>query len=300
MDDSTPAAGGVEVVRCGPLATVQDQGRPGYGALGVGRSGAADAGSAALANRLVGNEERAACLELTLGGTELAFRETTLVAVTGAPCPLDRDGYGEAMNSPFTVPAGQQLTVGTPGAGLRTYVALRGGVDVAPTLGSRSTDVLAGLGPPVLSPGDVLPIGTDHSGPPPPVAVAPVPAPTEGDLLVRVVPGPRADWFAEEALDTLLSGRYEVTAESNRVGVRLSGPVLTRERTEELPSEGMVAGSIQVPPSGQPVLFLADHPVTGGYPVIAVVRTKDLATIAQARPGQAIVFRVAQRSAAAV
>ena len=291
--------GGLEVIHCGPMTTVQDLGRPGFGALGVGRSGAADQASAALGNRLVGNEERAAVLELTFGGATLAFREPVRVAVTGAPCPLTLNGRAEAMNSPLVVPAGARLVVGTPEAGLRTYLAVRGGVAVAPVLGSRSTDVLAGLGPPVLSPGDVLPVGTDHSGPPPAVDVAPVPAPETGDLVVRMVPGPRADWFADDALDTLRHGRYTVTADSNRVGIRLEGPALARARDDELPSEGMVAGAVQVPPSGQPVVFLADHPVTGGYPVIAVVRGSDLGTLAQARPGQAISFRVDQRAAAA-
>ena len=279
---------GIEIVHCGPLTTVQDRGRPGYAALGVGRSGVADAPAAALANRLVGNDEGAACLELTFGSCTLAFRRAARVAVTGAPCRLDRRA---AMNAPFTVPAGGSLTIGTPSSGVRTYVAVRGGVAVAPTLGSRSTDVLSGLGPDALSPGDVLPIGTDHSGPPPTVDVAPVNPPATGDLVVRVLPGPRADWCAPSALDTLLTSPFTVTADSNRVGVRLSGPALARVRHEELPSEGMVAGAIQVPPSGQPVVFLTDHPVTGGYPVIAVVRTADLPVLAQARPGQRISFR---------
>ncbi|HEX2131097.1 MAG TPA: biotin-dependent carboxyltransferase family protein [Actinophytocola sp.] len=301
MESPSPS-GGVEVVRCGPLATVQDRGRPGYGSMGVGGSGAADAASAALANRLVGNAEHAAVLELTLGGAILTFHAPTLVAVTGAPCPITRDDRTEAPNAPFTVPAGGRLTIGTPEVGLRTYVAVRGGLAVAPVLGSRATDVLSGLGPPVLEPGAVLPIGTDHSGPPPAVEVAPVPALEPGDLVVRVVPGPRTDWFAAGALETLQRGRYVVTADSNRVGIRLAGPALPRARdgddAGELPSEGMVAGAIQVPPSGQPVLFLADHPVTGGYPVIGVVRTRDLGILAQARPGQAIGFRLDQRAAA--
>ncbi|HEY0448401.1 biotin-dependent carboxyltransferase family protein [Actinophytocola sp.] len=286
-----PPAGGVEVVRAGPLGTVQDRGRPGFAALGVGHSGAADARSATLANRLVGNDEGAACLELTMGSATLVFREAARVAVTGAPCDLAREDRGEAMNAPFTVRAGGRLTIGAPAAGLRTYVAVRGGLAVPETLGSRSTDVLSGLGPAPLSPGDVLPIGTDHSGPPPAVDVAPVNPPAIGDLRVRVVPGPRADWCTPEALETLLTARFTVTAESNRVGVRLEGPRLARTRHDELPSEGMVAGAIQVPPSGRPVVFLADHPVTGGYPVLAVVLTKDLPILAQARPGQTISFR---------
>jgi KipI family sensor histidine kinase inhibitor len=289
----TPASvarGGIEVVRCGPLGTVQDTGRPGYASLGVGRSGVADRVSAALANRLVGNVPSAACLELSFGAT-LAFRQPTRIAVTGATCALARDGRGEAMNAPFDVLAGQKLVIGPAEVGLRSYVAVRGGVAVPPTLGSRSTDVLSGLGPDPLAPGAVLPIGDAYEGPPPPIDVAPVPTPSTEDLVVHVLPGPRDDWFTEEAVAEFFGGRYEVTAESNRVGVRLSGPTLRRSREGELPTEGMVAGSVQVPPNGEPIVFLADHPVTGGYPVIAVVLAEDLPVIAQARPGQAVRFR---------
>jgi KipI family sensor histidine kinase inhibitor len=288
---ANPAAAGppgIEIVRCGPMATVQDGGRPGYAALGVGRSGFADARSATLANRLVGNDEDAACLELTFGSATLSFRRATRVAVTGAPCPLSRS----AMNAPFTVPAGGRLTIGAPASGVRTYVAVRGGVAGARTLGSRSTDVLSGLGPAPLSPGDVLPVGSGHSGPWPEVDVAPVNPPPGGDLVVRVVPGPREDWCTPAALRTLTSAAFVVSPDSDRVGVRLSGARLTRSRSSELPSEGVVPGAIQVPPAGQPVVFLADHPVTGGYPVIAVVRSADLPVLAQARPGQRVSFRL--------
>jgi len=281
-------SGDIEVVHCGPMATVQDTGRPGYAALGVGRSGFADVPSAALANRLVGNVAEAACLELSFGAT-LKFRKGTRVAVTGAICTMARDGRGEAMNAPFDVHPGQTLVIGPASTGLRAYVAVRGGISAPVTLGSRSTDVLSGLGPDPLAPGMTVPIGNAYAGPPPAVEVAPVRAPSAEDLEVHVLPGPRDDWFTD--LGALFSGRYEVTADSNRVGVRLSGPALRRSREGELPTEGMVAGAIQVPPSGEPIVFLADHPVTGGYPVIAVVRAADLPMIAQARPGQMVRFR---------
>jgi biotin-dependent carboxylase-like uncharacterized protein len=274
------------------MGTVQDTGRPGYAALGVGRSGFADAPSAALANRLVGNVAEAACLELSFGAT-LKFRKGTRVAVTGAICSLARDGRSEAMNAPFDVHPGQTLVVGPASTGLRAYVAVRGGIAVPATLGSRSTDVLSGLGPDPLAPGMTVPIGNAFAGPPPAVEVAPVRAPSAEDLEVHVLPGPRDDWFTD--LAALFSGRYEVTADSNRVGVRLTGPTLERSREGELPTEGMVAGAIQVPPSGEPIVFLADHPVTGGYPVIAVVRAADLPVIAQARPGQTVRFKRARR-----
>lgn len=281
---------GIEVIRCGPMGSVQDLGRPGWASLGVGASGAADAASAALANRLVGNAPEAAVVELSFGAT-LAFPQTARVAVTGALCDVSRDGRGEGMNAPFDVRAGQRLVVGPAAVGLRTYVAVRGGFSVAPTLGSRSTDVLSGLGPPPLAEGAVLPIGGAVAGPPPAVEVAPVPAPSADDLEVRVVPGPRDDWFTDDALTTLFTEPYTVTADSNRVGVRLDGPALTRARDGELPSEGMVTGSVQVPSGGKPIVFLADHPVTGGYPVIGVVLAADLPVLAQARPGQVVRFR---------
>ncbi len=283
MDD-----GDLEVVHCGPMGTVQDLGRPGYAALGVSPSGAADTPSAALANRLVGNAGTAAVLELSFGAT-LRFGRTTRVAVTGARCALSVDGRAAGPNASFVVAAGQALVVGPAETGLRVYVAVRGGVGVPPVLGSRSTDVLSGLGPPVLAEGMRLPLGDDVAGPPPAVDVAPVAGPPEDPLVVRVSPGPRDDWFA--SFDELTGGSYVVTEKSNRVGVRLSGPRLTRVRDGELPSEGMVAGSVQVPPGGEPIVFLADHPVTGGYPVIGVVTSADLAVVAQARPGQEVRFR---------
>ncbi|MFC4858647.1 biotin-dependent carboxyltransferase family protein [Actinophytocola glycyrrhizae] len=288
--DETVATGGIEVLRCGPLGTVQDTGRPGWASLGVGTSGAADAASAALANRLVGNVPEAAVVELSFGAA-LAFRQRARVAVTGAPCTVSHGGRGEGMNAPFDVPAGQTLVVGPASVGLRTYVAVRGGLDVPVVLGSRSTNMLSGLGPPPLSAGMVLPIGDAYSGPPPTVEVAPVRAPSADELVVRVAPGPRDDWFTEDATTTLYTAAYTVTADCDRVGVRLDGPALTRSRDGELPSEGMVTGAIQVPPDGTPIVFLADHPVTGGYPVIGVVLAADLPVLAQARPGQVVRFR---------
>jgi biotin-dependent carboxylase-like uncharacterized protein len=282
----------MEVIRPGSLTTVQDLGRPGFAHLGVGRSGAADPDSLRLANRLVGNEEGAACLEITFGGCSVRFDKAQTVALTGAPCPVTLSGRSGFMYGPMQAGPGEELGLGLPVLGVRTYLAVRGGLDVAPVLGSRATDVLAGIGPDPLWPGIRLPIGT-AAGEWPGVDVAPVP-PLPDEPVLDVLPGPRDDWFTPEALTTLTSQEYEVTAESNRVGLRLSGPALERSTGGELPSEGMVRGALQVPPSGQPVLFLADHPVTGGYPVIAVVVERDLHLAAQARPGQRLRFRVAR------
>jgi biotin-dependent carboxylase-like uncharacterized protein len=280
----------IEVVRAGALTTVQDLGRPGLAHLGVGRSGAADLGSMRLANRLVGNREGAACLEITLGGFAARFTRAGVVALAGAPCPVRVSGHDGFMHGPIHVAPGDELSVGAPRRGVRTYLAVRGGIDVPPVLGSRSTDMLAGLGPAPLRPGMQLSVG-DDAGELPNVDVAPVPAIPE-EIVLRVLPGPRDDWFTPAAVTALTAGAYEVTAQSNRVGIRLSGPTLERSVTRELPSEGTVCGALQVPPNGQPVLFLADHPVTGGYPVIAVVCEPDICHAAQARPGQRLRFRV--------
>ncbi|UGY93304.1 biotin-dependent carboxyltransferase family protein [Streptomyces gobiensis] len=280
----------IEILIPGPLTTIQDLGRPGLAHLGVGRSGAADRPSLRLANRLVGNPEGAAGLELTHGGLTARFTRHTLVALTGAPCPARIDGRPVDMYAPLSAAPGQRLRIGHPAHGLRTYLAIRGGIDVPEVLGARATDVLAGLGPAPLEPGQTLPIGTTAL-PHPAIDLAPQ-SPWPDQPVLRVTPGPRDDWFTPGALTQLTSAAYEVTEHSNRVGLRLRGPALQRRVPRELPPEPMVPGALQVPPDGQPVLFLADHPVTGGYPVIGVVTTTDLPLAAQTRPGQHITFRL--------
>lgn len=277
------------VLAPGPFATIQDLGRVGWAAIGVTRSGAADRDSAALANRLVGNDPAAAAIEATAGGLRIRAGTGVLVAVTGAPVPVDVNGRPMPMNGPLRVPPTGVLTLGTPAIGLRTYLAVRGGIDVGPVLGSRSTDTLSGLGPPPLAAGDRLPVGR-QSGNEPFVDVAPVAGPRSAPVL-RVLPGPRRDLLVPEAWAALVSRPWAVSSDSDRVGVRLTGPALLRADDAELPSEGLVPGAIQVAPDGAPVLFLADHPVTGGYPVLAVVGTADLPAAAQLRPGDEVAFR---------
>jgi biotin-dependent carboxylase-like uncharacterized protein len=208
-----------------------------------------------------------------------------LVVTTGARC-----AGSFAHNAPAKLAAGAELRLGAPGAGLRTYVAIRGGIETPAVLGSRSTDILAGLGPPVVSPGDVLTVGTAQL-PMPGVDVAPVAEPQDGGITVHVLPGPRLDWFTPRAWTMLTDQPYTVTNDSNRIGLRLEGTSLERAVTGELPSEGMVRGALQIPPSGMPVLFLADHPVTGGYPVVGYVRDDDVDRCAQLAPGQRVRFR---------
>jgi biotin-dependent carboxylase-like uncharacterized protein len=279
----------LEVLATGPSATVQDLGRPGLGELGVGESGALDRPSLRLANRLVGNPEGHAGVEVTCGGLRVRFTRPALVAVTGAPCPLTLRGRAEAMDSSIHVHAGDELVLGPPTAGMRSYLAVRGGVDVPPVLGARATDTLAGLGPPPLAPGSVLASGS-RTLPYPGIGFAPRPGHPARPVL-RVLPGPRDDWFVDGALGTLTGpGGYEVTARSDCVGIRLAGPALAHRQRRELPPEPTVTGALQVPPSGRPILFLADHPVTGGYPVIGVVHPDDVPLAAQARPGQRLRF----------
>jgi biotin-dependent carboxylase-like uncharacterized protein len=275
----------LHVVETGPLVTVQDRGRHGLAHLGVSHAGALDAPAAALANRLVGNEPDAAVLEVLLGGLSLRTDAGCWMAVTGAPGPLRVEGRARGHTRAEWVPAGVTMTIGRPATGLRSYVAVAGGVAVEPVLGSRSTDTLAWVGPPRVEPGAELAVGTPPGGPRPLDTPRP---PRPGPL--RLTPGPRADWFAADALDVLCGSSYVVGADSNRIGLRLDGPPLARRTAGELASEGMVLGAVQVPPNGRPVVFLADHPSTGGYPVIGVVEPDDLWQCAQLRPGESVRF----------
>ncbi|MFL6072974.1 MAG: biotin-dependent carboxyltransferase family protein [Mycobacteriales bacterium] len=279
----------IEILDAGLLTTVQDLGRPGRAALGVPPSGALDAPSLRLANRLVGNPEGAAGLETTLTGVTVRLHAGRYLAVTGAPAPLRLDGRPVDPHGAFWAPAGSVLRVGPASAGVRSYLGIAGGIAVPPVLGSRSRDVLSGLGPEPPRPGTRLPLGRP-GGLPPGVAAVPVPD-LPAEPVLRLLPGPRAGWFTAAARAALHGTRYEVTPRSNRIALRLAGQALERSVSRELPSEGLLTGAIQVPPNGQPVLFLADHPTTGGYPVIAVVHPDDLPLAAQARPGTGIRFR---------
>jgi biotin-dependent carboxylase-like uncharacterized protein len=278
----------LEILASGPLTLVQDLGRVGFAAVGVGRSGAADRGAFLLGARLLAQPYTAAALEVLFGGLSIRAQGDVMLALTGAPAPADIDGRGVGHCAPFTLGDGQILTLGTPPVGLRTYVSVRGGVDVPPILGSRATDTLSGLGPNPVRTGDIVPIG------PPPadlpnVDQAPTAALSSETLVLHALRGPRDDWLAN--IHALAGTVWTVSSQSDRVGLRLTGEPLERHVTrsgQELPSEGVVRGSIQVPPGGEPVIFLADHPVTGGYPVVAVLLDKDADRAAQAVPGQEI------------
>jgi len=224
-----------------------------------------------------------------MGGWRAVAETDLWVAVTGAWGPLRLDGRGIDPYEAHAWPAGAELHLDWFAQGARAYVAVRGGIDAPTVLGSRATDLLAGLGPAALRAGDRVVVGV---APNTPIPVAPLNAwgaPHDDELELALAPGPRADWFAPDT--TLFDAVWTVTGDADRVGVRLDGPELVRTRSGELPSEGMVPGALQVPPSGRPTILLADGPVTGGYPVIAVVADASLDLVAQARPGTRIRFR---------
>jgi biotin-dependent carboxylase-like uncharacterized protein len=273
------------VTDAGPLTTIQDAGRPGLAHLGVPRCGWLDQPAAWLANRLVGNKPGEAVLETTMGGVALRAEEAMTLAVTGAQAAVLVNGQALPFGEPVSLVAGAELRVGPARTGVRSYVAVSGGVQVEPMLGSRATDRLSGLGPGPLADGDLLPVGPARR--PRPVDAARA-APVDGVL--RVVAGPRVDWVTG-GVRRLADVAWRVAADSDRVALRLAGSPLRRARDDELPSEGLVLGAVQVPPDGQPLVFLADHPTTGGYPVVGVVHPGDLWQCAQVRPGDRISFR---------
>jgi biotin-dependent carboxylase-like uncharacterized protein len=283
----------LRVLEPGPSTLIEDLGRAGLASMGVGPSGAIDRGALSLGNRLVGNPDGAAGLEVLLGGLRLTADDLLWFAVTGAWGDVTIDGARVEPHTATPLEPGAVLSVGPATAGIRYYVAVRGGIAVEPVLGSRSRDVLASLGPPPLAAGDVLPVGAQPAERIPPIDAVPVDPPTGGELELDLRPGPRLSWFAETAWRTLTDVPWTVSARSDRTGVRLEGATLEGAVGGELPSEGMLRGAIQVSPDGAPTVLAADHPVTGGYPVIAVVTDATVDRLAQARPGQPLRFRIA-------
>jgi KipI family sensor histidine kinase inhibitor len=294
-------ASGLRILSPGLQSLIQDLGRHGHSGLGVSAAGALDRASLRRANRIVGNAPSAAAIETVAGGLRVQAVGDQVLAVAGAPSELaitvpagpEEEPVRRTvpMATPFALLDGETLSIGAPESGFRSYLAVRGGVDAAPVLGSRSTDTMSGIGPAPLAGGQVLPSGGDaESGVVGDPELQPD-FPGAGVTVLDVVPGPRADWFHAGALDSLTGQEWQVLPQSNRVGMRLDGTPLQRARDGELASEGTVAGALQVPPEGLPVLFLADHPITGGYPVIAVVVDTHLDLAAQVPIGGRIRFR---------
>lgn len=342
QQSSVPAGDAVvDVLKVGPQTLIQDFGRPGRSGLGVTRSGAADLQALRQANQLVGNDDSAAGFEVLYGGLELTVRQTSVLAITGAKTPLTVatptapetsnmavNGRGAAakedqeetfrpeqvrdvpLRAPFLMYPGEQLRLGTPERGIRNYVAVSGGLSSPTVLGSAATDLISGLGPAPVQAGDTFGLIGVPSGF---VGIADVastalPEPEEPTRL-RFVPGPREDWFAAKGANPGLTAlqmlTWTVSADSNRVGIRLdapgehtgeaadgpAAPPIERTHAGELPSEPVVSGAIQVPGSGEPIIFLADHPVTAGYPIIGVVVREDLGLAAQLPPGAPVRFQ---------
>ena len=275
----------IRILDPGPLTTIQDAGRRGWAHVGVPRAGFLDAGAATLANRLVGNDDGAALLETTVGGVSFVTRSALTFCVSGARSPVWAGSRALPLDEAVTVTAGTTVVVGPATTGMRAYVAFAGGLDVPEVLGSRSTDTLAGIGPARPVAGSILATGTASRGGAPYAVVAPsTPAP-----VLRLSPGPQADWLHDP--QQLQGATCVVGAASSRVGLRLLGLDLSR-RDQEMESEAMVLGAVQAPPSGEAVVFLHDHPTTGGYPVVAVIDPRDLAVCAQARPGERLTLRL--------
>jgi biotin-dependent carboxylase-like uncharacterized protein len=280
------------VVRdCGPMSSLQDSGRVGWRRFGVSASGAMDRLSQAHANVLVGNDPGAATIEMTLlGGTFEAAEGPVRIAVSGASAKVTVDGRLIAAGSSAMLRAGEAVTVGPSHTGVFIYLAVAGGFEIDPMLGSLSLHPRAGIGgiggrP--LRAGDELPIaGPSPSGPELTVG----PPSLEPDASIRVVLGPQDDHFGENAIATFLSAAYSVSPEADRMGYRLAGTTIPHLRGFNIVSDGIVPGSVQVPGSGVPIVMMADHQTTGGYPKIATVITPDLRVIAQRRPGDSVRF----------
>jgi len=281
----------LHVEQPGASALVEDLGRPGLARLGVAASGALDRGALALANRLVGNPDGAAALELLVGGFRARFEGEAWFAVTGAWGQVTLDGRRVPPYTAARAHDGAVLEVGMAARGIRYLLAVRGGLDVPAVLGSRSRDTLSALGPDPVVAGQAVAIGEEPaaSGPGGDQDVA-FPPP-QGAVTLALLPGPRADWFTDAASAALFERPWRVSEHADRIGARLVGPVLERRRTGELASEATVPGSMQVAGDGQPTILLADRPVTGGYPVIAIVAPGSLDAVAQLRPGQEVRFR---------
>lgn len=271
------------VLEPGLLTTIQDLGRPGFGDLGVTTSGAFDQAAYKRGGLLLGNTRGAAAMEILAGGLVITSTSAVRAVITGGVAPVTVRGRAIGHGEPFFLLRGDELRIGYCERGIRTYLSVAGGIEVPETMGSRATDTLAGLGPAPLRAGDRLPLGV--ASPPMRVVLPPAALPTTGLAVLDVLPGPRSDWLLGS-----LDGEWVVAQDSNRVGVRLAGPQLSR-RAGELPSEGVVAGAIQLPPHGRPVIFGPDHPTTGGYPVVGVLTRAALDVLAQLQPGQPVALR---------
>lgn len=288
----------IKVLAAGMLTTVQDGGRHGHAALGVGCAGAMDTVALRLANLLAGNDENAAALEITLRGPRLRLENDALIAITGADIQAQCAGEPVAAWRPVMLRAGSELAFGGMARGTRSYLAVAGGIDIAPVLGSRSTDVNARLGGRVLATDDVLETATPREAVSRQRRIAAAdwsldPRPwfdPDPQTPIRVVAGSHFPQLDSASQRALFATALRIDAESNRVGYRLRGATLALREPLELVSAGVVPGTVQLPPGGDPIVLMAEAPTCGGYPRIAQVIAVDLARLAQRRPGDAVRF----------
>ena len=282
----------IAVLEPGRFTSLQDFGRTGFAHLGVPRAGAADTLSLRQANLLVGNPEYSPALEMTLTGPLLRFEADAVIAFAGGQLDASLDDKPLAMYQSIAVHAGQVLRCGALHTGMRAYLATAGGFSAPLVLGSAGSDTLAGLGPAILRGGEILPIQTQrlqqgwYWRAPPDFGARPI---------LRVLAGPHSEWFTADALEGFLGSEYEVRSDSDRSGLRLAGARVARSRQQELHSQGMVSGAVQVPGDGHPIVLLCNHGTTGGYPVIAVVIAADLPRLGQLRPGATLGFQLVSR-----
>ncbi len=286
----------IEVIKPGLFTTIQDQGRWGYQRYGVGIAGALDSFALSAANLLVGNPEGAAGLEITLQGPTLKFHREAAVAITGADLDPKLEGQTIPNWACVLVPSGSTLSFKGRKSGVRAYLAVSGGIDVPPVMGSRSTYLLGkfgGLEGRALRAQDLLPVGfspvngRDFVGESFPLELRP---PYHKNAPLRVVMGPFDEFFSEVGKRNFLSTPYSITTQSDRMGYRLQGEPITRQKREELITCGLANGTIQVPPNGQPILLLVDRQTIGGYPIIATLIHADLPLVAQSAPGDQLCF----------
>lgn len=282
----------IEVIEAGPLSTIQDRGRFGYQRFGISASGAMDMSAFRIANALVGNDDNAAAIEMTLAGMTLKARAPRChMAYVGAPAPILVDGSPVAPCTSFMVEDGATIAIGAMGSGLRGYLAVAGGILSEPVLNSRATHTRSGIGgldggP--LKAGQCIPVAA--------VADADGCRELDPDLIppfdgpVRVVLGPQDDLFTPAGIATFLGREYRLSAKVDRMGCQLEGERIEHRGDFNIVSDGIVNGSIQVPGSGQPIILLADRQTTGGYAKIATVIGPDLRKVAQARPGKTLRF----------
>jgi biotin-dependent carboxylase-like uncharacterized protein len=285
--------GVIQVQEPGLFTTVQDLGREGFGPLGVSASGAADAISLRLGNRLVGNAEGAAGLEMTLLGGTFVFSDGAIVALTGSDFGATVDGAQAALWTSMEVKPGQTLRLGPTRSGARSYLCVRGGIEVKFFLGSASTHILSGLGGHEgrsLRKGDMLKIRPANGAVPERRLPGNALKRVLPRMVLRVTPGPQSDWFPEAAQRMFYESRYRVAEESNRMGIRLEGGAVPEVASGKMISEGVSLGAIQVPDGGQPIILFVEQQTTGGYPKIANVISADFHCLGQLRPRDEIRF----------